>query len=67
MLIRKNARGRSRPVTLAKVRTNKGGRFAYRQWRPDIPGFYEVGITYRSQRSDLANDFACSHGFELTK
>lgn len=63
----KNQKGRPKPVTLAKVRTDANGRFAYTDWRPDKPGFYEVGVTYRSQRAFLTDDFACSHSFELTK
>jgi hypothetical protein len=60
-------KARSGMKTLAKVRTNRRGRFFYKGWTPKRLGTYAVAVTYKSQRRTLASDFACSRFFKLVK
>jgi hypothetical protein len=51
---------------VATVPVDAEGRFSLRNWRPAGSGYHEVGMLYRSDRSDLADDYACVHDFDIT-
>jgi hypothetical protein len=53
--------GHSEVRTLARVRTDKKGKFRVADWMPKTLGPYEISATYRSQRPNRLSDFAaCS-------
>jgi hypothetical protein len=46
------------PHRVARVRTDRRGRFSYR-WRPHQPGTHELFAFYRRQQRGVTNDRAC--------
>ena len=61
------APGRERLWTLARVRVNRRGHFAFRRWRPRRRGYYELWAFYRRQRRHLVSDHACPRAFRVVR
>jgi hypothetical protein len=57
--------GSSRLRTLARVRTDRRGRFRYGAWRPRRLGRYELWAFYASQRRDTVSDHRCPRGLRV--
>jgi hypothetical protein len=53
--------------TLARVRTDRNGRFRLDGWKPRRVGAYELWAFYTSQRKGLVSDYACPQTFKVAK
>ena len=49
---------------VAAAPADADGRFVLR-WQPVVAGYHEVGVIYRADRPDLANDYACVHSYRV--